>query len=126
MAKPETCYLRVNVAGRVSVKGPISFLELERAYLDGKLGDHCELLDATDLSPAEAKQATGWQKASDFLPRPNSAVFSGPRPPESVEDLLRRLIGVQERQVFWARATAVLAFVSFVLVFVFGVTFRLK
>ncbi len=115
--EPEACYLRVKLGGRSSVQGPIPFAHLKQSYLEGKLGDHCELIDADGLSPTDAKRATGWQGIAEYMPA---------KPPESTEDLLRRLIVIQEQQVYWMRMIAIMGWVSFVLVFVFGMMFRLK
>ena len=107
------------------MKGPIPYTQLRDAYLDGKLGEHCEVIDAEGLSLAEAKRATTWHPVNEFF---SGVVTPEHRPPkaDTVETLLRQSITLQERQLYWARMTAIVAWVSFVLVFVFGVTFRLK
>ena len=42
------------------------------------------------------------------------------------ERLLMRMVELQERQLYWTRITAIVAFGAFVLVFAFGVTIKLR
>jgi hypothetical protein len=121
----ENCYLKATVAGRTSVKGPIPYAQLRAAFLDGKLGEHCEVMSADGVSLAEATRATAWLPVDEFFSGGSTPTRQSPKS-ETVESLLRQSIAFQEKQVYWARMTAIVAWVSFVLVFVFGLTFRLK
>ena len=121
--EPEDCFLRTTIAGRSTVKGPVPFVRLKQLWQEGKLGGHCELLNADGLSLAEAKRTNGWRFIAEFM---SASGHPTTRPAESVEDLLSRLITVQERQLYWSRLIGVVAFAAFVLVFLIGVTFKLK
>ncbi len=55
--------------------------------------------------------------------RPDAPATPKPRP---TDQLLMRIIELQERQLYWSRLTAIIAFAAFVLVFIFGVTIRFR
>lgn len=111
--EPEICYLKiVGRNGSSSLQGPFPYEQLQQAYRDGELGDDCEFINAVGLSLSNATTATGWRSITQVAMS------------ESTERLLKRLVAIQKRQLYWIRMIAIVVWGSCMLVLIFGMTFR--